>query len=88
MKIKVDGIFYDTENAEPIGSHLYESGQEAGWWQATLYQKRNGSFFLYGEGGWFSPFRKTFSSGHLEPGIRLLLLTPQAAALWMDTYCP
>ncbi len=63
MRKVISRKMYDTETAECVGEDGYGAEIFTGYWVERLYQKKNGEFFLYGEGGCKSKY------GRHEPGI-------------------
>jgi len=70
MKKIIDGKMYDTETAKNIGE--YWNGipmNDFGHASTTLYRTKNGTYFLYGEGGPQTEYAEchgnTFSDGEL-----------------------
>ncbi len=52
MKKYINGKIYDTETAASVGSWSNNlSHRDFGWCEETLYRKRTGEYFLFGEGG-------------------------------------
>ena len=58
MRQIVDGLLYDSENAEVIGEcGAFESDRSNfRWWDGTLHRTEKGRFFLAGQGGPMSRF--------------------------------
>ena len=51
MKRIIEGKMYNTDTATCIGSYEYSNLRDYHYLYEELYQKRNGKFFLSGEGG-------------------------------------
>ena len=51
MRKVISRKMYDTETAECVGEDGYGAEIFTGYWVERLYQKKNGEFCLYGEGG-------------------------------------
>lgn len=81
-KAIVNGTLFDTEKATPLG----EIGSGAGIyhgdfnrWEAILYRGRNGTFFMEGEGGPRSPFRRPLGDKGWSGSEGILPLAPEEA---------
>ena len=51
MKRIIEGKMYNTDTATCIGSYEYSNLRDYRYLYEELYQKKNGKFFLSGEGG-------------------------------------
>lgn len=51
MKKIICKVEYDTENAEIVKKNTFGSFGDTDGYEETLYQKENGTFFLYVNGG-------------------------------------
>lgn len=58
MKKYINGKVYDTETAREIGSASHYGKSDYKWYEETLYRKKTGEYFLYGEGHAASPYRE------------------------------
>lgn len=86
MKKIINGKKYDTETARVIG--FYDNNMNYSdfrWYEETLYRKKNGEFFMYGEGGGLSPYRKRYADGWGE-GSQLILVTEDDAKAWVEKH--
>jgi hypothetical protein len=61
MKKAINNRIYDTEKARKVASweNTKYLPNDAHYYEETLYQKKTGEYFLYGEGGGLSPYRET-----------------------------
>jgi hypothetical protein len=87
MKAVIDGVRYDTNKAEIVGSH--NTGR--GWnnfrhWEATLYVTSKGCFFLAGEGGGMTEFAHTCSDNSRSAGSRVIPMNAEEALRWAEQY--
>lgn len=86
MKKIINGKLYDTETAETVGSrcngYSYNDFRRL---DETLYRKRTGEFFLYGEGGPMSQYAETFGDGETS-GWRIVPLTLASAKIWAEKW--
>ena len=77
MKKIINRKKYDTATATEIG--CFCNGYDRGnfeWYEETLYLKKTGEYFLYGEGGPLSPY----DTDSIEP------LTLEEAKDWVESY--
>ena len=82
MKTIIDGKVYDTSTAVRVGywsnNMTYHSADSK---EETLYLKRNGEYFLYGEGGRNTNYAEPIRGGW-RGGVRVIPLTYQEAETW------
>lgn len=84
MKKIINGKRYDTETAEEIGFWRTErSVTDFSYCEETLYRKRTGEFFLYGEGGPSSPYAHA-EYGMMGAGEAIVPLTEDEAKTWVE----
>lgn len=84
MKKIIDGRMYNTETAKVVaygGNGLPDS--EFGYCWETLYRKRNGEYFLHGEGGPYSPYSHC-TDGHLYGGEKIVPFYEEDAKEWCE----
>lgn len=58
MKKIICKVEYDTDNAELVKKNTYGNFGDADGYEESLYQKGNGTFFLYVNGGSDSKYPK------------------------------
>mgnify|MGYP000062577045 CR=1 FL=1 len=63
MNRVIGGKMYDTKTAKCVGTYSYGDPNEPEHYTESLYQKRTGEFFLYGEGGPESLYSHTIRMG-------------------------
>lgn len=85
MKKIVKGKAYDTKTAKEVG--FYSNG--GGWRdfshiEETLYRKKNGEFFLYGEGGPMTKYAESTGQNSWSGGSRIIPLTFESARDWAE----
>lgn len=87
MKKIINGKKYDTETAKKIdcASSMYLKTSFS-YWEESLYQKRNGEFFLYGEGGPSSKYSVHVSENEWYGGEKIIPLTEQEAKQWAEQH--
>lgn len=84
MKKIINGKRYDTETAEEIGFWRTErSVTDFSYCEETLYRKRTGEFFLYGDGGPSSPYAHA-AYGMMGAGEAIVPLTEDEAKTWVE----
>lgn len=86
MKKIINGRKYDTETAKEVG--FYSNGYPHGdfnWCQQTLYRKRNGEYFLHGEGGALTIYAKNIQNG-TTGGSRIVPMSEDEAKEWTENY--
>lgn len=84
MKRIINGKLYDTETAKEVGSWWNGlSGRDFGNCSETLYQKKTGEFFLYGEGGAASRYAERCGDGWCG-GSKIIPLTVNKAKQWAE----
>lgn len=82
MKKILNGKLYDTQSAKLICDNWngYGSG-DFRYENEELYQKKNGEFFLYGEGGPLSSYSISYG-GNSCYGERIIPMTNDEAIQW------
>lgn len=84
MKKIINGKRYDTETAEEIGFWRTDrSVTDFSYCEETLYRKRTGEFFLYGEGGPSSPYSHA-AYDMMGSGEAIVPLTEDEAKTWAE----
>ncbi len=86
MKSIINGKRFDTDKAVVIGGASYGHGvNDFNWWSATLYRTpRAGRYFLAGEGGGLTRFRRSLDGNGFTRGERLIPMTDRAALEWAE----
>jgi hypothetical protein len=87
MKKIINGVRYDSDKAKAIGSASRQHGSMSSW-SATLYvTPQSRRFFLIGEGGAMSRFRKpSGSNGFCYGGPDLQPITEAEALTWAESF--
>lgn len=85
MKKIINGKMYDTETAKELGS--WSNG--GGWndfhhTEETLYRKKTGEFFLFGEGGPMTRYAVSEGQNFWTGGSRIMPMTYQEAQKWAE----
>ena len=87
MKKIIKGKVYDTETATELAS--YSNGgtwRDFSHFEETLYRKRNGEFFLHGEGGPMTRYAEAQGQNSWSGGARIMPLTYQEAQEWAEKH--
>lgn len=87
MKKIINGKKYDTETAKELACW----GNAGSWsdfshFAETLYQKRTGEFFLYGEGGPASRYAEQVEQNSWSGGEQIIPLDYKAAQEWAEEH--
>lgn len=82
MKKIIAGRLYDTDTAKEIGWNGYSNSGDFHYWQETLYQKKTGEYFLFGEGGPASRYREQISTNGWRDGSVIRPLKEDEAKEW------
>ena len=87
MKKIINGKKYNTETAKVVGSwsnnHSYS---DFSYCEETLYEKRTGEFFLYGEGGPMSKYRSACWQNSWSGGVDIIPMTEIEARKWAEKH--
>ena len=85
MKKIINGKSYDTEKAAEVGCWSNNrSARDFGHCTETLYRKRTGEYFLYGEGGPMSKYRRAVDQNSWRGGEDITPLTVEEARRWAE----
>ena len=86
MKKIINNRVYDTDKALRLGSDSYSYPGDFGYWCETLYQKRTGEFFLYGEGGPMSRYARSIDQNSWSGGEKIMPLSAANARKWAEDH--
>lgn len=87
MKKIINNKAYDTETAKELGSwDNGRYGNDFGAVSETLYRKKTGEFFLYGEGGPMTKYAVAEGSNSWRGGSRIMPLSFQEAREWAEEH--
>jgi hypothetical protein len=88
MKKIINGKVYDTETAQEVGtwSNNLSNRRDFGWCSETLYRKKTGEFFLFGEGGPMSRYAESCGNNTWSSGAAITPLTYPAAMQWAEEH--
>lgn len=85
MKRVIDHRVYDTDTAREMAS--WDNGlyvNDLGWVSETLYRKRTGEWFVFGEGGAATKYAKPDGPSSWVGGERVMPLTGEQAREWAE----
>ena len=87
MKKIINGRLYDTTTAKSIGSWSNIADvRNFHYYCETLYLKRNGEYFLYGEGGPASKYSHSNGDNSWSGGEMITPLTYATAVKWAEEH--
>ena len=87
MKKIINGKVYDTEKAKELGTYA-----NAGSWrdfshlEETLYRKKTGEFFLFGEGGPMTRYAEAEGQNSWTGGRRIMPMSYDEAREWAEEH--
>lgn len=87
MKKIIKGRKYDTETAISVGE--WDNGHfpsDLSYECETLYRKRNGEYFVHGEGGAASRYALAYGESQWGGGERIMPLSYDAARAWAEEH--
>lgn len=87
MKKIINGKKYDTETAKEVGS--WENGgswRDFSHMEETLYLKKTGEFFLFGEGGPMTKYSVSQVQNSWSGGSRIIPLSYENARQWAEEH--
>ena len=83
MKKRIGSRLYDTDTAKKIITKCSAYGKSDNrYYEETLYCKRTGEFFLYGEGNADSKYCFPYPGGGQQPGCDIVPLSFTEAKEW------
>lgn len=84
MKRIINGKLYDTDTAKLLGSYHNDFGpSDFEYFYEELYQKKNGEYYLYGEGGPKSDYAEF--QGNVSIGSkRIIPISEDRAKEWAE----
>lgn len=87
MKKIINGKKYDTDTAKEVGYKASGvSPRDLSWWRETLYVKRTGEFFLYGEGGPMTKYAVSCGQNQWCGSSKIIPLNTEAAQKWVSEH--
>lgn len=85
MKKIINKRKYNTDTAREVGRWSSDDMSSYSWYMETLYRKRNGEYFLHGEGYAASPYRRR-SGGMWAAGEDIVPLEAKEAHEWAEDH--
>lgn len=87
MKKIINGKVYDTKKAKEMGSYAnYGSWRDFNHLEETLYKKKTGEFFLFGEGGPATRYAEPEGQNSWSGGSRIMPMTYDEAKAWAEKH--
>lgn len=84
MKKIINGRMYNTDTAQSLAS--FESGRPGSFenYYEVLFRKKNGEFFLYGEGSCLTKYAVQIDSNNVSGGSAIEPMSEYEARVWME----
>ena len=87
MKKIISGKVYDTDKAQEMATWSNGgSWRDFAHCEETLYRKKTGEYFLYGEGGPMTQYAVAEGQNSWTGGSRLMPMSYQDATAWAETH--
>lgn len=87
MKKIINGKVYDTETARKMAFWSNNlSYRDFGWVEETLYRKKTGEYFLFGEGGPMSRFAESCGDNSWGSGSKIIPMSYAKATNWAEEH--
>lgn len=87
MKKIINGKLYNTETAQEVSSYsTNDSWSDFSHVEETLYKKRTGEYFLFGEGGPASKYARRVESNSWSSGSAIIPLSYDDAKQWAGNH--
>lgn len=86
MKKIINNKRYDTDTAREIGEYSYMNRRDFAYFCETLYCKRTGEYFIYGEGGPASKYAETVGQNEWCGGERIIPMSYEKAREWAERH--
>lgn len=86
MKKIINGKKYDTETAKEICGFVRGCCSDFKYFSETLYRKKTGEFFIYGEGGAMTSYSKVCEDGSISGSARILPISETRAKEFVEAY--
>ena len=84
MKKVIGGVRYDTDTAVEAASWRHGYPGDFNRCEETLYRTKAGRYFVHGEGGASSPWRKCVAQNEWSGGEGIEAKTPEEALAWLE----
>ena len=87
MRKIIDGKMYNTETATKVAEWSNDCFvSDFSYFSETLYRKRTGEYFVYGEGGPMSPWAEPCGSNGWKSASDILPVSKSHARKWMEKH--
>lgn len=87
MKKIINGKSYDTETAKAVGEWSNNgSWRDFSHMEETLYRKKTGEYFLYGEGGPMTKYAESAGQNSWSSGSKIIPLSHENARQWAEEH--
>ena len=88
MKKVIDGKTYNTETACKLGArdNGYRNHRDFNYCCETLYQTKKGNYFIFGEGGAESKYKKQLSYNEWGAGEHIVPISIEEAKSWVKKH--
>lgn len=87
MKKIINGKLYNTETAKELGGWAnYGSWRDFQHIEETLYRKKTGEYFLFGEGGPVTKYAEAEGQNSWTGGRRIMPMTYDEAREWAEKH--
>ena len=87
MNKVIQGKRYDTETAtKKAFACSNTNSRDFSYWEETLYQKRTGEYFLYGQGGPMSRYAVSYGNNTWSGGAMIIPLSESQARKWAEQH--
>lgn len=87
MKKIISGKVYDTSTAELLGTYSSPgSAADFSHFKESIFRKRTGEFFIFGEGGSASRYAVQVEQNTWSGGFKIIPLTWDEARTWVESY--
>lgn len=77
---------YDTDTATELAYYRAYTPRDFKHWSETLYQKKTGEFFLYGEGGPMSAYAVDIGNNWKSGSSDIFPYSEEEAKDWVEKY--
>lgn len=84
MRRIIDGKMYNTATATLVGEYRYSTSNDWFYECEELYLKKNGEWFMLGEGGSKSKYREQCGSSNWCGGEVIKPFTKEEAKKWLE----
>jgi hypothetical protein len=86
MRKVIKGKLYDTETATMVAEFSSGYSNDFAYVSETLYRKRTGEYFVYGEGGAMSKYAKSCGQNQWMGGAAIKPVTYDEARTWLEEH--